>query len=142
MVAINDWDWSTPETLTGNQPVTQTEVYFQLTVACFGQIIHDCFFGVGVFHAVEFAGVHHDTAFGICCFHIFQTQFFIFRLYYDGNRQVIFFREEEVAFVMGRYTHNSTGTIFVNNIVSDQNWHSFPVGRVDGMGTDIDTFFL
>ena len=117
MVTINNRNRCAPEALTGNQPVAQAEVYLHLAHTLFGQVVNDGFFGVFVFHAVKLPGVDHNAVFFGCLRHILYAQFFPFGHNHDGDRQVILFRKQKISFIMSWYAHNSTGAVFVNNIV-------------------------
>ena len=117
MIAIDNGNRCAPEPLTGNQPVAQAEVDLHLSHTLFSQVVNDGFFGVFVLHAVKLPGVDHDAIFfgGLC--HILYAQLFPFGHNHDGDGQIIFFGKQEVPFVMSRHAHDSTGAVFVNNIV-------------------------
>ena len=114
--AVNDRDRFAPVTLTGEYPVTQFEVYgFTSDTHLFDH--HRSFFlQYRRFHTVPVTGVDHSSrSLGICFCHIFD----FFSIFCDNlnDRNIELGCKFKVTVIMGRYTHDCSGTVISQYIV-------------------------
>ena len=127
VIAVDDGNRRTPVSLPGDQPVSQSVVDLQGPAVSLLQPQSDLLFGFFAHEAIKFSGVHHSTDFGV------GKALAPFNDSLDG--QVIFLCEFEVSFIMGWNSHDDTGTVGVQDIITDPDGDVSSVDGVHCIGT-------
>ena len=119
--------------MTGNQPVTKSVLYFKFTKPFIYSFLCNCSFGICIFHTVKFVRINKNTFFSVCCIFAFRRIFRI--LYYNLQRQIIFFSKIKISCIMCRYSHYSTSTVFNKCIVRSPERKFFSIKRIYTVST-------
>ena len=137
LIAVNNRNRTTPVTLTGYRPVSQTIGYLFTAHAHSGQIFRHGFLSGGKIHTVIFSAVDKNTLFAV------RQGFCTVTGGNDTvNRQTEFSGKFKVTLIMCRYSHNGTGAITGDNVIANPNRYFFTGQRVNGIGAGKYTGFF
>ncbi len=100
-------------------------------------------------HATPLAAIDQHAIFGKGVLHVHRlirarTDIDAFTLLpvHDGcnhlpNRQRVFFRELEIAFIMGRHAHHRTRTVVHQHVIGDPDWQQLSIEGIDGQASGV-----
>ena len=131
--AINYRNRSTPVSLTRNKPVAQPVLGFKFAVSAVYSFLCNSFFGFVIIHAVKFFWIYKHTRVSVCRILAVRRVFRVFNNHL--HRKVIFFCKIEVSFIVRRYSHYSTCTVFNKSVIRSPKRKFFAVKRVDSVST-------
>ena len=126
--AVDDRNRGAPVALTGDAPVTQTELHLLFTQAPGTQIGGN---GVHAFldaETVVFAGVHQVGVAGLVTVPFLPGvggEGFPFDSHHLTDREVVFRGKSEVTFVMSRHSHHGAFTVAHEDVVGDPDFNRF-----------------
>jgi hypothetical protein len=143
--AVDDGNGRAPVPLAGDAPVAEAENDFAAAKILFlgeGRHFDDGFVGR---EAVERAGIDELAALVLVegDGHFFFNHRFAFaRLDYDAHGQAIFSAKLEVALVVGRHGHDSSGAVFHEHEVADPDGDFFTAEGVGGVASGEEADFF
>ena len=139
---VDDGDRLAPVTLSGEDPVSQLEVYRSFSDASLFYHVRRFFFQHGGFHAVPLSGIDHGAgSLRVRLGHIFN----FFSVFGDDldDRDIEFLRKLKVAVVMSRYAHDGSRTVIGQHVVGQPDRRLCAIQRIDGIASgEYAGFFL
>ena len=131
LLAVDDGNRATPIALAANQPAAQTVLNSRFSTIIVGSPFDHFFLGFIALHSVKTAGIDHDAYACVGLFH-FVDFGSVFRDHLL-DRQIELFGKLEIALIMSRNVHHSTGSIIHERIVGNPDRNNVAIKRINHM---------
>ena len=116
MRTIYNRNWSTPISLTRNQPITKSILGFKFAKSFFFSKLCNFISSIDSINSIKLLRINQVTFF--CVRFVFLKSFAID---YLNHRKIVFFSKSKISFIMIRNCHNSACTIINKSIICNPN---------------------
>ena len=125
----------TPIPLPAEKPVAQLIIHLQRSCTLFHQPRNHSGFGIAGFEAIEHAGIYSKATLGVRRLQVVDTAFRFCkpcrgRFHHHLDRQVKLTGKGEVAFIVGRNSHDGACAVTRQNIIGNPYRHQLAIGGI------------